>query len=78
MIKVCLGLSSFGPPMWAIIDDVLDWWHHVALAHPRKAMCCLLMLVSWRFWTERNTSVFNNKQTLPIVVFEHIKLEAAK
>ena len=39
-------------------------------------MASLLMLVSWELWNERNARTFKLVSTMPIVVFERIKLEA--
>jgi hypothetical protein len=43
----------------------------------RKSLVTLIMLVSWEIWNERNARVFRNIATLPNIVVEKIRGEAA-
>ena len=56
MIKDWLHLHNFYPHSWHYFEDVETWWTTIGLAHGgrRKAMTSLIMLVTWKLWTERN------------------------
>jgi hypothetical protein len=78
MAKDWLGLVDFDPASWAAYDDVEDWRTTITFAHDswRKSIASLLMLVTWELRKEWNARTFNNVSTMPIIIYDKIKLEA--
>jgi hypothetical protein len=78
MIKNWLDLPIFNPTDWGASHDVESWWLHIVHAHPgkRKAVACLIMLVSWALWIEPNARIFIKKSSTASIMFSRIKLDA--
>ena len=56
---------------------ILHYWKGLAKAPSpsRKGMHTAIILISWEIWKERNARVFNNKFTMPSILFQRIKTE---
>ena len=79
MVISWLGLSTCSTSQWHTFDSMHDWWESVIYTNGtrRKSLASLIMLVSWEVWNERNARVFRHISTMPTVIFERIKTEAA-
>ena len=77
MIKVWLGLHDIYPQNWAMVDTVKSWWSATAsnTTQSRRPLTCLMLLVSWEIWKERNARVFRNVAVPVGVLVARIKDE---
>lgn len=60
---------------WQSFSTVFDWWTAVATTQgtPLKALCLVLILVSWEIWKERNARVFQSNYSTVVAVVNKIK-----
>ena len=79
MIKAWLGLHDIYPQNWAMVDTVKNWWSANASnrTQSRRPLTCLMLLVSWEIWKERNARVFRNVAVPVGVLVARIKDEMA-
>jgi hypothetical protein len=74
-----LGINNIDASTWEAMDTAKDWW--LSFIYPngtkRKSFSSLIMLASREIWLERNARVFRKIFSLPNVVVDRIKGEAA-
>jgi hypothetical protein len=78
-VLLWLGLSSVDTASWGNHATVKEWWMSFIYSSGvrQKSLVCLIMLVSWEIWNERNTRVFRKVATMPTIVVSKIRGEAA-
>lgn len=73
------GLANLHPDQWANSESALQWWTNITTTPeiPRKATRSLALLILWEIWLERNSRVFNRRESLVPTVMAKLKSEVS-
>jgi hypothetical protein len=63
LVATWIRLHSLQPTEWSPSTTTSEWWFSVTTITdtPRKALCSLVLLVSWEIWKERNNHIFDRR-----------------
>jgi hypothetical protein len=77
--KTWLELIDVDTNTWHAMRSVKEWSIDGVHKHgqSKKAMASLAVLISWKFWKERNPRVFRNEASTSDMVVTKIKKEVA-
>nr|TKW29454.1 hypothetical protein SEVIR_3G395500v2 [Setaria viridis] len=79
MVANWISCMAIQPMLWEHEESLDHWWSARATTQccSRKGMRSLIMLVSWTVWRERNSRIFERKESTINMMFDRIRDESA-
>jgi len=70
-----LGNEHLRPSIWVLGDSVQTWWENLdrTPSTARRGLRSIIILVCWEVWTERNTRIFERKESAPMHLLQKIR-----